>query len=85
MASLRLLAMIATQKYVDGMPLYRQEQAFARLGLELDRTTQANWMMKCGALVQPLINLIHERMMEQPVLHADETRVQVLDEPGKSP
>ena len=85
MASPRLLAMIATQKYVDGMPLYRQEQAFARLGLELDRTTEANWMMKCGALAQPLINLIHEQMLEQPVLHADETRVQVLDEPGKSP
>lgn len=84
-ASPRLLATIATQKYVDGMPLYRQEQAFARIGLELDRTTQANWMMKCGALIQPLINLIHEQMLEEPVLHMDETRVQVLDEPGKSP
>ena len=85
MASPRLLATIATQKYVDGLPLYRQEQLFARLGLELDRTTQANWMMKCGALIQPLINLIHEQMLEQPVLHMDETRVQVLDEPGRSP
>lgn len=85
MASPRMLATIATQKYVDGMPLYRQEQLFARLGLELDRTTQANWMVKCGKLIQPLINLIHEQMLEQPVLHMDETRVQVLDEPGKSP
>ena len=85
MASPRLLATIATQKYVDGLPLYRQEQLFARMGLELDRTTQANWMMKCGALIQPLINLIHEQMLEQPVLHMDETRVQVLDEPGRSP
>ena len=85
LASPRLLATIATQKYVDGLPLYRQEQLFARLGLELDRTTQANWMMKCGALIQPLINLIHEQMLEQPVLHMDETRVQVLDEPGRSP
>lgn len=84
LASPRLLALIATQKYVDGMPLYRQEQAFTRVGLELDRTTQANWMVNCGALIQPLINLIHERMLEQPVLHADETRVQVLDEPGRS-
>ena len=85
MASPRLLSTIATQKYVDGLPLYRQEQLFARMGLELDRTTQANWMMKCGALIQPLINLIHERMLEEPVLHMDETRVQVLNEPGKSP
>lgn len=83
LASPRLLALIATQKYVDGMPLHRQEQAFVRLGLELDRTTQANWMVKCGALVQPLINLIHERMLEQEVLHMDETRVQVLNEPGR--
>jgi transposase len=83
MASPRLLAMITTQKYVDGLPLYRQEQIFERLGLELDRTTQANWMMKCGALVQPLINLIHEQMLEQSVLHMDETRVQVLDEPNR--
>lgn len=83
MASPRLLATIATQKYVDGMPLYRQSKAFARLGLELDRTTQANWMVKCGELVQPLINLIHERMREEPFLHMDETRVQVLKEPGR--
>jgi transposase len=85
MASPRLLATIATQKYVDGMPLYRQDQAFARIGIELDRTTQANWMMKFGSLIQPLINLIHEQMLEQRVLHMDETRVQVLDEPGRSP
>ena len=85
MASPRLLATIATQKYVDGLPLYRQAATFARMGLELDRTTQANWMMKCGSLIQPLINLIHEHMLEQPVLHMDETRVQVLDEPGRKP
>lgn len=83
MASPRLLATIATQKYVDGLPLYRQEEAFARLGITLDRTTQANWMVKCGALIQPLINLIHERMLDQSVLHVDETRVQVLKEPGR--
>ena len=83
MASPRLLATIATQKYVDGLPLYRQSKGFARLGVELDRTTQANWMVKVGELVQPLINLIHERMLEEPFLHMDETRVQVLKEPGR--
>lgn len=83
MASPRLLATIATQKYVDGLPLYRQGEIFRRMGLELDRTTQANWMMKVGELVQPLINLIHERMLEEPFLHMDETRVQVLKETGR--
>jgi len=83
MASPRLLATLATQKYVDAMPLHRQTQAFARIGLDLDRTTMANWMVACGALVQPLINLIQERLLEQPFLHMDETRVQVLKEPGR--
>jgi transposase len=83
-ASPGLLASVATQKYVDALPLYRQTEIFKRIGIELDRTTLANWMVKCGQLVQPLINLIHERMLEQNIIHADETRVQVLNEPGRA-
>lgn len=83
-ASPGLLAHIATQKYVDALPLYRQTEIFKRIGVEMDRTTLANWMMKCGQLVQPLINLLHEQMLEQSVLHADETRVQVLNETGRA-
>ncbi len=83
-ASPGLLASVATQKYVDALPLYRQTEIFKRIRIELDRTTLANWMVKCGQLVQPLINLIHERMLEQNILHADETRVQVLNEPGRA-
>jgi len=79
-----LLATVATQKYVDALPLYRQTEIFKRIGIELDRTTLANWMMACGQLIQPLINLIHEKMTEQPVLHLDETRLQVLNEPGRA-
>lgn len=41
-------------------------------------------MVACGTLIQPLLNLIHDRIMEQPVLHMDETRVQVLNEPGRT-
>ena len=84
LASPRMLATVATQKYVDGLPLYRQGEIFRRMGLELDRTTQANWMMKAGELIQPLINLIHERMLEEPLLHMDETRLQVLKETGRT-
>ncbi|HWV13872.1 MAG TPA: IS66 family transposase [Cellvibrio sp.] len=83
-ASPGLLAHIATQKYVDALPLYRQASIFKRMGVEIDRTTLANWMVRCGKLVQPLINLLHEKMLEQSVLHADETRVQVLDEEGRA-
>ncbi len=50
----------------------------------MDRSTLATWMVKCGQLVQPLINLIHEKMLEQSLLHMDETRVQVLNEPGRA-
>lgn len=83
-ASPGLLASVAVQKYQDALPLYRQTEIFKRINIELDRTTLANWMIACGKLIQPLINLIHERMLEQNILHADETRVQVLNEPGRA-
>ena len=83
-ASPGLLAFIATQKYVDAQPLYRQIESFKRIGIELDRATLADWMKKCGALLQPLINLIHEKMLAQKYLHMDETRVQVLNEPDRA-
>ena len=83
MAAPGLLAYIATAKYVDALPLYRQTQQFARLGIEFDRTTLANWMIRCGKLVQPLINRLTEQILEAPVIGMDETTVQVLDEPGK--
>ncbi len=83
-ASPGLLAYIATGKYCDALPLYRQVEIFKRLGIELDRTTLANWMIRCGELIQPLINRIHEQLLEQTVLHMDETPLQVLNEPGKN-
>lgn len=83
-ASPGLLSFIATQKYVDAQPLYRQVEGFKRIGIELDRATLADWMKKCGALLQPLINLLHERMLQQTILHMDETRVQVLNEPDRA-
>ena len=63
-ASPGLLAYVATQKYVDALPLYRQVEIFKRIGIEMDRGTLASWMVRCGQLVQPLINLIHEKILE---------------------
>lgn len=83
MAAPGLLAYIATAKYADALPLYRQISQFARLGVALDRTTLANWMIRCGKLVQPLINRLTEQILDEPVIGMDETTVQVLDEPGK--
>ncbi|WP_185236428.1 IS66 family transposase [Teredinibacter franksiae] len=83
-ASPSLLSYIATQKYADALPLYRQSEMFKRIGIKLDRTNMANWMVKCGERVQPLINLLIDHLHSQPCLHVDETTLQVLDEPGKA-
>ena len=83
-ASAGLLASIAVAKYADALPLYRQTAQLARLGLTVPRQTLASWMVRCGALVQPLINLLRDRLLESGYLRMDETTVQVLKEPGKT-
>lgn len=83
-ASPGLLAYITVSKYCDALPLYRQVNIFKRIGVDMDRTTLANWMIKVGDLVQPLINRLQEICTEQSVLHMDETPLQVLNEPGKT-
>jgi len=82
-ASPGLLAFVATQKYCDALPLYRQSEIFKRLGIELDRGNLANWMIKSGEVVQPLINLMQDQLLERSLVHMDETTVQVLSEPDK--
>jgi len=84
LASPGTLAHIATAKYVDGLPLYRQEKRLARIGVELPRSTLASWMVRSGELVQPLINLLRDRVLADDIINMDETRLQVLKEPGKS-
>jgi len=83
-ASPGLLAFVATAKYVDALPLYRQTQQFERLGLDCSRATLARWMVRCGSLVQPLINLLRDELLALDYLHMDETTVQVLKASGKS-
>ncbi len=84
LASASLLAYIAASKYADALPLYRLSHIFAeRYGVSLSRTTFANWMILSGHLVQPLINLIRDRVLEYGYIQMDETTVQVLNEPGK--
>ena len=83
-ASPGLLAFIATGKYVDALPLYRQAKQLERIGLECSRTTLARWMVRCGELIQPLINLLRDELVALDYLQCDETTVQVLKEPGKA-
>ena len=78
-----LLAHIATSKYVDGLPLYRQEKIFDRLGLDVSRATLASWMVKMGDLVEPLMERVRNEIRRNSFVQCDETPFQVLKEPGK--
>ena len=84
LASPGLLAHIAVSKYQDALPLYRQEEILTRIGCDLPRATLASWMVKTGILIQPLINLLRDKLLGYDILALDETPVQVLKEPGKS-
>jgi transposase len=78
-----LLAYVTVSKYADGLPLYRQEKMLQRGGIDLPRATLASWMVRAGESVQALINLMREEMLSGEILQCDETRFQVLKEPGK--
>jgi transposase len=83
-ASPGLLAYVATAKYADALPLYRQEDILQRAGIDLPRATLAGWMMKLGELVLPLINLLRDTVLEYGIVQMDETTVQVLKEENKA-
>jgi transposase len=83
-ASPGLLAQIVVNKYADALPLYRQEGIFKRYGIDLPRSTQAGWMISCGKLILPLINLAKEQLLLAPIIYADETRNQILKGTGKA-
>jgi transposase len=85
MGSINLMTFIIIAKYADGMPLYRLEGIIKRYGGDITRTTLANYVIALAKLTQPLINLIRESQNSGPLIMADETRIQVLKEPGYSP
>lgn len=85
MASPGLLAYVVIAKFLDGLPLYRQEKMFSRIGVELGRGTMARWMIAIGDLILPLINLLNEVQLDYDILQMDETTVQVLKEPDRDP
>jgi len=83
-ASAGLLSHVIVNKYADGLPLYRQERIWNRLGISIPRSTMASWMIKVGDLLTPLINLMDDELLDGDIIQSDETRVQVLSEEGKS-
>jgi transposase len=76
-----LLAQVLIAKYADHLPLYRQQQICARVGVELTRSTLAAWVGRCGVELTPLVEHLRSTLLQQPVLHADETPVPMLS-PG---
>ena len=84
LASPSTVAYIMTQKYVDGLPLARQEKIWAREGVSLSRATMANWVIQCSEVwLKPLYRHMKQELLTHSVIHADETVVQVLKEDGK--
>ena len=79
-----LVAGIMDAKYVNGMPLARQEREFARYNLNLSAKTMANWIILCAErYLQPVYDLMKEEFLRSRYIHCDETRIQVIDEPGQ--
>jgi transposase len=79
-----LLAWVITSKYMDGLPLYRQAALLGRFGgADLSRNTMAASVVRVGQAVQPIINLLRDRLLEAPLIYGDETEIQVLKEPGR--
>ena len=85
-ATAEAISHIMTQKFVMGSPLYRQEQEINQKGIKLSRQTMSNWILKATEnYLTPVYEQLHKELLTRDVLHADETTLQVLHEPGKKP
>lgn len=73
-----LLAHVLTAKFCDHLPLYRQTGIYARSGVELERSTLADWVGQCSALLRPLVEALNRYVLSAAKVHADDTPVPVL-------
>lgn len=84
MASPSTVAWVMHQKFVNALPLYRQEKEWKTLGVSLSRATMANWIMAASRdWLIPILKLMHQKLVEESYLHCDETPVQVMNEEGR--
>jgi transposase len=74
-----LLSSVVVSKYVDHLPLYRLEDVFARSGVELSRSTLCRWAMQAAAILEPVYQMMVERIRSSDSIHTDDTPVPVLD------
>ena len=78
-----LLTSILINKYVDHLPLYRQQQIFKRRGIQIASSTIDSWVAKLGFLLEPLYNAMVESVKHSSYIQADETPTRVLDKDKK--
>ena len=83
-AEAEAIAYLAAEKFVMYSPLYRIEQQCNRIGIPLSRQTMSNWLLKaCGLWLEPIWKQMHQALLKEDILHADETALQVLNEPSR--
>jgi len=73
-----LLAHVLVSKYADHLPLYRQSEIYAREGVDLDRSTLADWVGAASYLLSPLVDQLRKHVLAASKIHADDTPVPVL-------
>jgi transposase len=78
-----LLAHVIVTRFVDAVPFYRQEKQFARLGVDIKRSTMSNWAIALAEACSPLLALLQTEVLAGPLVNCDETTLQVLREPGR--
>jgi transposase len=83
LADVGLLSLIVVSKFVDALPLYRNEDILARIGVEIPRCTMAGWVVELGKKLMVLRNLLREELQNCDYICADETPVLVLDNRDK--
>lgn len=84
-ASIETIVWLLEQKYSLGMPLYRLEEQAKQMELTLSRQTMSNWVIKTAKLyIRPVYDYLYQKLLSQKHLHADETTLQVLNEPGRT-
>ena len=77
-----LLAHVLISKYADHLPLYRQSLIYQRSGVYLSDSTLADWVGRCGVQLGFLVNRLIKLILTQPIVHADETPVKILNTYG---
>lgn len=80
-----LIAHVLTAKFVDALPFYRQEKKFQRIGVDIPRATMCGWAIKTAEACEILLQMFKDEIHSGPLINIDETTVQVLKEPGKTP